>query len=100
MEDESAVSALAALGQATRLAVFRLLLLHEPNGLAAGAIAELIGTPKNTMSNHLAVLAKAGLVTSKRLSQQIVYRANGALFHELISLMSQASETPAAVNSH
>ena len=49
MESEQAILALAALAQATRLGVFRLLVKHEPDGLAAGDIAKLLAVPQNTM---------------------------------------------------
>jgi DNA-binding transcriptional ArsR family regulator len=76
MESESAILALAALAQPTRLEVFRLLVRHEPQGRPAGEIAEAVGVPANTLSSHLAVLARAGLVTSERRSRSIIYRAN------------------------
>jgi ArsR family transcriptional regulator len=76
MESEQAILALAALAQSTRLSVFRLLVKHEPDGLAAGDIARAIAVPQNTMSAHLAVLARAGLVMSERKSRSIIYRAN------------------------
>src|ERR1700756_3027429 len=75
MECEETVLALAALAQPTRLEVFRLLVRHEPVGLAAGEIARQLAVPQNTMSSHLAVLARAGLVSAKRFSRSIVYRA-------------------------
>src|SRR3546814_1717663 len=62
METESAITALSALAQATRLETFRLLVRHEPEGLAAGDIARSLDVPQNTMSAHLAILARAGLV--------------------------------------
>jgi DNA-binding transcriptional ArsR family regulator len=58
------------------LDVFRLLIEHEPEGLAAGEIARRLAVPANTMSAHLAVLTRAGLVSSQRSSRSIVYRAN------------------------
>src|SRR5271169_3357982 len=75
MESETAVLALAAIAQSTRLEVFRLLVKREPEGLAAGDIARALAVPQNTMSSHLAVLSRAGLVSSQRLSRSIVYRA-------------------------
>ena len=72
MESEQAILALAALAQATRLGVFRLLVKHEPDGLAAGDIAKLLAVPQNTMSAHLAVLARADLVMSERKSRSII----------------------------
>jgi ArsR family transcriptional regulator len=76
MESENAILALAALAQSTRLEVFRLLVKHEPKGLAAGDIARTLAVPQNTMSSHLAVLSRAGLVSAQRFSRSIVYRAD------------------------
>src|SRR5260370_42113580 len=87
MESEQAILALAALAQSTRLGVFRLLGKHEPNGLAAGEIARAIAVPQNTMSAHLAILARAALVMSERKSRSIIYRADLAAFQNLTSLM-------------
>ena len=87
MESEQAILALAALAQTTRLSVFRLLVKHEPEGLAAGDIAKAIAVPQNTMSAHLAILARAGLVISERKSRSIIYRANLPAFQDLTSFM-------------
>jgi DNA-binding transcriptional ArsR family regulator len=87
MESEQAIVALAALAQSTRLGVFRLLVKHEPDGLAAGDIAKAIAVPQNTMSAHLAILARAGLVMSERRSRSIIYRANLIAFQDLTSFM-------------
>jgi ArsR family transcriptional regulator, arsenate/arsenite/antimonite-responsive transcriptional repressor len=76
MESEQAILALAALAQSTRLDVFRLLVKHEPVGLAAGDIAKALAVPQNTMSSHLGVLSRAGLVSAQRHSRSIVYRAD------------------------
>ena len=70
------LDAFAALSQATRLETFRVLVRHEPEGLPAGEIARLLGVPHNTMSTHLGVLSRAGLVVSRRQSRSIIYRAN------------------------
>ena len=87
MESEQAILALAALAQPTRLSVFRLLVKHEPDGLAAGDIAKALAVPQNTMSAHLAILARAGLVMSERKSRSIIYRANLVTFQDLTSFM-------------
>jgi DNA-binding transcriptional ArsR family regulator len=71
-----ALAALAALGQPTRLQIFQLLMRAEPDGRQAGAIAEEIGCPHNTLSSHLAILARAGLVRGTRDGRAIVYRAD------------------------
>ena len=76
MESEVAILTLAALAQPTRLEVFRLLVKHEPEGLAAGDIARALAVPQNTMSAHLSILSRAGLVSAQRFSRSIVYRAD------------------------
>lgn len=87
MEPSDAISAFAALAQATRLETFRLLVRHEPAGLPAGEIAQAMGAPANTMSAHLAVLSRAGLVTSERRSRSIIYRAELARVQDLAQFL-------------
>src|ERR1700736_321366 len=87
MESENAILALAALAQPTRLDVFQLLVKHEPEGLAAGDIAKALAVPQNTMSSHLAILSRAGLVSAQRFSRSIVYRADLAKFQDVVLFM-------------
>ncbi len=87
MESENAILKLAALAQSTRLDVFRLLVKHEPDGLAAGDIAKALAVPQNTMSAHLAILGRAGLVMSERKSRSIIYRASLATLQDLTSFL-------------
>ncbi|MGE7468128.1 ArsR/SmtB family transcription factor [Bosea sp. NPDC003192] len=76
MKNGQVILALAALAQSTRLDVFRLLVTAEPDGLPAGEVARRLDVPHNTMSSHLAILSRAGLVRSERFSRSIVYRAD------------------------
>lgn len=76
MGNEQAILALAALAQNTRLDVFRLLVSAEPVGLPAGEVARRLDVPHNTMSSHLSILSRAGLIRSERFSRSIVYRAD------------------------
>ncbi len=89
MESEPAILAFAALAQPTRLDVFRLLVKHEPDGLAAGDIAGKLAVPHNTMSAHLSILTRAGLVSSARHGRSIVYRANLATLEALTLFLLQ-----------
>jgi len=75
MESTHAIEVFAALSQGTRLDTFRLLMEHEPDGLPAGEIARRLEVPQNTMSTHLAILTRAGLIKAERHSRSIVYRA-------------------------
>jgi DNA-binding transcriptional ArsR family regulator len=82
-----ALAALAALGQPTRLAIFRLLVRKEPTGLSAGALAEAVGCPHNTLSTHIAILARAGLVKGTREGRTITYRADAIGMSALIAFL-------------
>ena len=83
MDSTQAIAALAALAQTTRLETFRLLVKHEPEGVAAGELARLMAAPQNTMSAHLAILSRAHLIKGERRSRSIIYRADLARLREL-----------------
>ena len=87
MESENAILALAALAQPTRLDVFKLLVKGEPDGLAAGDIARALAVPQNTMSSHLSILSRAGLVSAQRFGRSIVYRADLARLRAVMLFM-------------
>jgi ArsR family transcriptional regulator len=84
MEQEEAILALAALAQPTRLETFRLLVQHAPEGLPAGDIARALLVPQNTMSAHLNILSRAGLVSSQRQSRIIMYRVEIAQLRDMM----------------
>ena len=73
MDTSRAVTALSALAQESRLKVFRLLVREGPEGMAAGDIARSLNVPHNTMSSHLGILSRAGLVVSRKESRSIIY---------------------------
>ncbi len=73
---QASLDTFAALAQPTRLEAFRLLVRHEPEGLPAGEIARRLEVPHNTLSVHLSVLNRAGLVTQRRESRSVIYRAD------------------------
>jgi len=76
MDSNAAIAAFGALAQGTRLDVFRLLVRHEPDGVAAGEIARQLDVPQNTMSTHLGILARAGVVRAERHGRSVIYRAD------------------------
>jgi len=84
METVAALNAFGALSQGTRLQAFRLLVKHEPEGLAAGDLARLLSVPANTLSAHLNVLTQARLVISERRSRSIIYRARLSELEDLV----------------
>jgi len=82
-----AVERLSALAHPSRLAVFRLLVQRGPEGVAAGAIAEALEIAPPTLSFHLAQLARAGLVASRREGRSVVYSADYAASGELVAFL-------------
>src|SRR5246127_4395851 len=87
LSEPHSISALAALAQPTRLAIFRLLVKHEPVGITAGVIADTIGAPHNTLSSHLAILVRAGLLRSSREGRTIIYRSDVEGMRALIGFL-------------
>ena len=73
MEIKAAVDALSALAQPSRLEAFRLLVSTGPDGLPAGEIAARLGVPPATLSFHLGLLVRAGLISAKRSGRSIIY---------------------------
>ena len=82
-------SALAALAQDSRLAVFRLLVQNGPEGLTAGVIGEQLGLPAPTLSFHLKTLAQAGLVSAVQEGRFVRYRAEIAAVHALVAFLTE-----------
>ena len=89
MEIKNAVNTLGALAQETRLAVFRLLVRCGPEGLAAGEIARMLGVPHNTLSVHLNILSRAGLLVSRRQSRSVIYSVDFTGVRDLLMFLTQ-----------
>lgn len=88
METDQALAALTALGHATRLAAFRLLVEAGPAGRMAGEIAEALAVPAATLSFHLKELVHAGLVGGENRGRNVCYRANFAAMNELVAYLT------------
>lgn len=89
MDKLNALEALAALGQETRLDVFRLLVTEAPRGLPAGGIASRLGVVQNTMSAHLGVLARCRLIRAERKGRTVEYVADYSGVRELLAFLMQ-----------
>ncbi|NUA30533.1 ArsR/SmtB family transcription factor [Cupriavidus basilensis] len=87
MNSDTAVKALAALAQQSRLAIFRLLVQAGPAGMHAGRIGEALGLPPATLSFHLKELANAGLVASRQEGRNVIYQARYVRMNELLGFL-------------
>ncbi|HWA50008.1 MAG TPA: helix-turn-helix transcriptional regulator [Dongiaceae bacterium] len=76
MKTKQAISAFGALSQETRLEAFRQLVRLAPDSIPAGDLAHDLDVPPSTLSSHLAILQRAGLVKSKRQGRTILYSAD------------------------
>ena len=100
MDTPTAAAVFAALSQPTRLEVFRLLVDAGPQGLAAGAVAERLGVVASTLSHHLGLLERAGLVRTRREGRFIYYAADPKGTRRLLDFVTtacQAMPGPVAV---
>jgi len=89
MESNEAITALGALAQDTRLAVFRHLVKAGPAGTPAGSVASALGVAAPTLSFHLKELERAGLVTQRRESRNIIYAADYAGMRALLLYLTK-----------
>jgi DNA-binding transcriptional ArsR family regulator len=88
MDLARATEALGALAQESRLKVFRLLVRTGPSGMAAGDIARKLTVPHNTMSSHLAVLARVPrLISSRKEGRSVIYAVNLEGTRELLAFL-------------
>lgn len=89
MDELDAIAALAALAQPTRLKAFRRLVKQHPGGLPAGEIARFCDVPHNTMSTHLAALARGSLVAVRREGRVMNYHADLEGFRALVGFLTR-----------
>ena len=80
---------LAALAQSTRMAAFRRLVAAYPDSIGAGDIARGCKVPQNTMSTHLAILTRAGLLHVERDGRQMNYKADLDGFRAVVMYLAK-----------
>ncbi|MGI9319396.1 MAG: ArsR/SmtB family transcription factor [bacterium] len=87
MNQEKAIESFTALAQESRLVIFRLLVQEEPNGLPVGEISRRLDIVPSTLSGHLGVLRRAGLLRSTRHQREVHYAVKLDAMGELIRFM-------------
>jgi DNA-binding transcriptional ArsR family regulator len=89
MDSKTAITALAALAQESRLAAFRLLVQAGPSGLAASKIAETLGIPPSSLSFHLKELTHANLVAPRQEGRFMFYVAQFDAMNALLGFLTE-----------
>ena len=92
VEKMHALQVMSALSQTSRFAAFRALVDALPDGMASSDIAAAIGTTPNTMSAHLAILERAGLVSSEKIGRSVIYKAETVPAENLSAFLHNACE--------
>ncbi len=88
MKSKDAVTALAALAQDSRLALFRLLVKRGPEGYSPTRLRERLGIPAPTLSFHLKELQQAGLIEARRDGRFLLYRPNFPRMRGLVEFLT------------
>ena len=88
MESDAVIKALSALAQASRLQIFRALVVAGDTGMSPGELAEQLQVLPNTLSFHLKELMNAGLVTQQRDGRRLLYRAGFAQMNAVMSYLT------------
>jgi DNA-binding transcriptional ArsR family regulator len=89
MDSNLVVRALGALAHESRLAIFRLLVVAGPDGMAAGEIAQKLGLSPSSLSFHLKDLSHAGLATPRQEGRFVIYTANFDAMAALVGFLTE-----------
>ena len=87
MDERKAAEGFSALASTARLQVIKALVRAGTEGMAAGDIAEAVGTSPSGISFHLSALSEAGLIASHRQSRHIIYRVDFQILGGLVAYL-------------
>lgn len=99
MHEDQAANGLSALGNRTRLRLFRLLVKAGEAGMNVGDILAQIEVPASTLAHHLATLARSGLVIQQRRGREVISRADYGTMHALIGYLTEECCTGVSIGS-
>ena len=99
MKVETAAQQLEALGNPTRLAIYRQLVRAGDNGMPVGKVQLKLDLPASTLSHHLKKLVDVGLVTQERQATTLICRAHDPGMNALIGFLSDECCADSACSS-
>lgn len=88
--ENGAAEALAALGNRTRLRLFRLLVKAGPDGLNVGELQKRLAVPASTLAHHISALERSGLVRQDKRGREVVNRADFDAVRALSAFLIEA----------
>ena len=88
--EDAAAAGLAALGNATRLRLFRLLVRAGEDGANLTDLGRLTNMPASTLAHHLAALSRAGLVRQERRGREVICTAAYERVNALAAYLTEA----------
>ncbi len=89
MSMEEVADRLAALGNATRLEIYRILVRAGRSGLAVAGIQSKLSIPGSTLSHHLRKLLDVGLVTQVREGTSLICHADYSVMESTFELFAK-----------
>lgn len=89
MDTKQVLTALSAIAQESRLAIFRLLVQVGPEGMAATKIAEQLDIAPSSLSFHLKELTHASLITARTEGRFIIYSTDVVVMNGLIDYLTE-----------
>jgi DNA-binding transcriptional ArsR family regulator len=83
--EQKAADALAALGNRTRLRIFKLLVRAGREGANVGTLQKHLGIPATTLAHHLATLTQAGLMNQERRGREVICTSNYKALNDVLA---------------
>ena len=89
MSLDQVASRLAALGNVTRLEIYRILVRAGRPGLPVSGIQSALSIPASTLSHHLRKLLEVGLVTQVREGTSLICTADFTVMESTFALFEK-----------
>ena len=87
MKLDDAAARLEALGNPTRLQIYRALVRAGEAGMSVGRLQAKLDLAASTLSHHLKTLVVVDLVSQERQATTLICRANYAMMHGLVDFL-------------
>src|SRR4051812_10194929 len=85
IQEQKAADALAALGNRTRLRIFKLLVRAGREGTNIGTLQKHLGVPPTTLAHHIATLTQAGLIDQERRGREVICTSNYKALNDVLT---------------